>query len=225
MSTVNVPSCSDADLHLSRIKVLSETPTASPRTKTNYVKSKPTSFFAGIPKRKVPVVRSVPASPAVAAARGLATNPSPANITSTNSEKMEALKFPLLHLVAIRPMSLKFLANKVSCSQEDCKQILEKYGKPFRLDPDKWDLTDRAFKELSVWDFKYELDDDRQLAIDHAVSAFDRLRLSREDRAWQMLLPEEERGKGKILQGCRCTRDQCRRALLRGSMCRKPKIK
>ena len=199
MITMNVPSCSDVDLHLFRIKVLSETPTASPRIKTNYVKSKPTSFFAGIPKRKAPVVRSVPSSPAVAAARAQATNLSPANITSTNSEKMEALKFPLLHLVAIRPMSLKFLANKVSCSQEDCKQILEKHGKPFRLDPDKWDLTDRAFKELSVWDFKYELDDDRQLAIDHAVSAFDRLRLSREDRAWQMLLPEEERGKGKIL--------------------------
>ena len=112
---------------------------------------------------------------------------------------MEALKIPLLHLVAIRPMSLKFLANKIACSQEECKKVLEKFGKPFRLDTTKWDLTDKAFKELSVWDFKYDLDDDRELAIERAVSAFDRLRLSREDREWQMLLPTEERDQGKIL--------------------------
>lgn len=112
---------------------------------------------------------------------------------------MEALKIPLLHLVAIRPMSLKFLANKIACSQEECERVLEKFGKPFRLDTTKWDLTDKAFKELSVWDFKYDLDDDRELAIERAVSAFDRLRLSREDREWQLLLPTEERDKGKIL--------------------------
>ncbi|KAI4104706.1 MAG: hypothetical protein LQ339_003784 [Xanthoria mediterranea] len=185
-----------------KIKVLSATPTASPRIITNYVKPKPTSFFAQIPKRKPPVVRSVPTSPAVGPAHPVAAYPSSANTpgeyTSTK-EKMEALKIPLLHLVAIRPMSLKFLANKIACSQEECKKVLEKFGKPFRLDTTKWDLTDKAFKELSVWDFKYDLDDDRELAIERAVSAFDRLRLSREDREWQMLLPTEERDKGKIL--------------------------
>ncbi|KAL9001031.1 MAG: hypothetical protein Q9169_000515 [Polycauliona sp. 2 TL-2023] len=187
-----------------KIKVLSDTPTASPRVKTNYVKGKPTTFFTAIPKRQAPV-RSIPTSPAVIPAhRPPATHPSSPRVasqpTSTNtSNKMDALKIPLLHLVAIRPMSLKFLAKKVSCSQEECKQVLEKLGKPFRLDPEKWDLTDKAFKELSVWDFKYELDEDRQLAIDHAISAFDRLRLSREDRVWQMLLPPEDRSKGKVL--------------------------
>ncbi|KAL8654706.1 MAG: hypothetical protein Q9226_003325 [Calogaya cf. arnoldii] len=186
-----------------KIKVLSETPTASPRTKINHVKPKPSAFFAGLSQRTVPANRSVPKSPAVdPTRRPLATYPSSA-ITAgedTNTkEKMEALKIPLLHLVAIRPMSLKFLADTVVCTQEEAKQILDKLGKPSRLDPDKWDLTDRAFKELSVWDFNYQLDADRELAIDRAVSAFDRLRLSREDKEWQMLLPKEERGKGKIL--------------------------
>lgn len=201
---MNDLSCRDVDIHLPRIKVLSETPTASPRMKTNHVKPKPSAFFAGLSKQRAPAIRSVPTSPAVdPARRPLATHPSSANTTAgehTNKkEKMEAIKFPLLHLVAIRPMSLKFLANKIACSQEECKEVLEKLGKPFRLDTTKWDLTDRAFKELSVWDFKYDLDDDRELAIERAVSAFDRLRLSREDIEWQMLLPTEERGKGKIL--------------------------
>ncbi|KAL8769192.1 MAG: hypothetical protein Q9209_004826 [Squamulea sp. 1 TL-2023] len=185
-----------------KIKVLSETPTASPRIKTNHVKPKPNTFFAELSKKKTAIVRSVPSSPAANPARSLVRHPNPATTIRQDTdtrEKMEALKFPLLHLVAIRPMSLKFLANKVACSQEECQQVLEKLGKPARLDPDKWDLTDKAFKELSVWDFKYELDDDRELAIEHAVSAFDRMRLSREDRLWQMLLPKEERGKGKIL--------------------------
>ena len=96
-------------------------------------------------------------------------------------------------------MSLKFLANKVGCSQEECKQVLEKVGKPARLDPDKWDLSDKAFKDLDVWKFAYELDDDRELAIEHTISAYDRMRLSRDDKLWQMLLPREERGKGKVL--------------------------
>ncbi|KAL8783154.1 MAG: hypothetical protein Q9213_004846 [Squamulea squamosa] len=185
-----------------KIKVLSETPTASSRMKTNNVKPKPNTFFAELSRKRTPIVRSVPSSPAVYPARSLVRHSNSAITTGADTdtrEKMEALKFPLLHLVAIRPMSLKFLANKVACSQEECKQVLEKLGKPARLDPDKWDLTDKAFKELSVWDFKYELDDDRELAIEHAVSAFDRMRLSREDKLWQMLLPKEERGKGKIL--------------------------
>ncbi len=76
---------------------------------------------------------------------------------------------------------------------------MAKVGKQARLDISKWDLSDRGFKELDVWKFNYPCQDDRQLAIDKTVSAFDRMRLSREDKLWQMLLPKEERGKGKIL--------------------------
>lgn len=149
------------------------------------------------------ISRSVPGSPAMVASRsGQATPNAPRSAPAAEDgkvQKLEALKKPLLHSVAIRPMSLKFLANKIVCSQEECKQVLEKIGKPARLDPDKWDLSDKAFKDLDVWPFPYELDDDRELAIEHAVSAYDRMRLSRDDKLWQMLLPKEERGKGKIL--------------------------
>lgn len=63
----------------------------------------------------------------------------------------------------------------------------------------KWDLSDRAFKELDPWKFNYERQEDRVLAVDRAVSAFDRMRLSTQDKIWQLLLPKADRGKNKVL--------------------------
>ncbi|KAL8868194.1 MAG: hypothetical protein Q9174_005148 [Haloplaca sp. 1 TL-2023] len=195
-----------------QIKVLGETPKASPTITSTQSKSGGNDFFASLrgPGTKKPTTplsgvfpRSTPGSPAMAAIRSGQATPNPTTSVppadDNKSRKLQALKIPLLHLVAIRPMSLKFLANKVGCSQEECKQVLQKVGKPARLDPDKWDLSDKAFKDLDVWKFAYELDNDRELAVEHAISAYDRMRLSREDKLWQMLLPKEERGKGRIL--------------------------
>ncbi|KAL8660372.1 MAG: hypothetical protein Q9202_006607 [Teloschistes flavicans] len=197
-----------------RIKVLSETPTPSPLTKSTHPKAKAANFFAAVKGQgaKKPttslsgaISRSTPGSPAIAAIRsGQVTPNAPRSAPSAEdgkAQKLKALKFPLLHLVAIRPMSLKFLANKVGCNEEEeeCKQVLQKIGKPARLDPDKWDLLDKTFKDLEVWKFAYELDDDRELAIERAVSAYDRMRLARDDELWQLLLPKGERGKGKVL--------------------------
>ncbi|KAL8836696.1 MAG: hypothetical protein Q9170_002828 [Blastenia crenularia] len=196
-----------------QIKVLSETPTPSPIIKSSLNRPKATNFFAALKKgqsSKRPttplgnaMARATTVSPAIAATRqGQPTSVAPRSTPAAHDEKaqmIQALKIPLLHLVAIRPMSLKFLASKVGCSQDECKKVLEKIGKPARLDPEKWDLSDKAFKDLDVWKFAYELDNDRELAIEHAVSAYDRMRLSREDKLWQMLLPKAERGKGKVL--------------------------
>ncbi|SLM36845.1 hypothetical protein LPUS_06533 [Lasallia pustulata] len=147
--------------------------------------------------------RSMPTSPTIGASGPpltLATAPTsvPA-LHDEKSAKLKALRSPLIHLLAVRPVSERFLAQKTHCSIEECLDVLQKVGKKARLDSSKWDLTDRAYKELDVWDFNYPNQEDRQAAIDHAVSAFDRLRLSREEKVWQMLLPREERGKGKIL--------------------------
>lgn len=147
--------------------------------------------------------RSMPTSPTLGASRPpliLGTGPTsvPA-LPDEKSAKLKALRSPLIHLLAVRPVSEKFLAQKTHCSVEECLNVLQKVGKQARLDSSKWDLTDRTYKELDVWDFNYPNQEDRQAAIDHAVSAFDRLRLSREEKIWQMLLPQEERGKGKIL--------------------------
>ena len=147
--------------------------------------------------------RSMPTSPALGAVRSPlpgATVPTSAPVVhNARTQKLQALRTPLIHLLAVRPVSEKFLAQKIACSQEECREVLEKVGKPARLDTSKWDLSDRSFKELDVWKFNYPCQEDRQEAIDKAVSAFDRLRLSREDWLWQMLYPKEERGQGKCL--------------------------
>ncbi len=145
----------------------------------------------------------MPTSPGLGAVRSPlpdVTAPTSAPIIHNEKiQKLQALRTPLIHLLAVRPVSEKFLAQKIACSQEECREVLEKVGKPARLDASKWDLSDRSFKELDVWKFNYPCQDDRELAIDKAISAFDRMRLSREEKLWQMLLSKEERGKGKIV--------------------------
>ena len=113
--------------------------------------------------------------------------------------KADAIKTALIHLIAIRPVSQKFICSTLRCTQTDLEQVLQKYGKPTRLDPSKLELSDRGYKEIDVWKFDYKNQEDRQAAIERAVKAYDRLRISREDKLWQLLLPNEERGKGKIL--------------------------
>ncbi|KAJ9252116.1 hypothetical protein DTO207G8_4949 [Paecilomyces variotii] len=146
--------------------------------------------------------RSIPTSPAL----GVTRSPVPA-LTSTSAPstqnkdriRLEALKVPFIHLLAIRAVSVKFLARQTRSSQEDCQALARKYGTENRLDRDKFDLKDKAYRDLDVWNFPYPSQEDRQEAIENAISAFDRMRISRSDKLWQMLLPKEERGKGKVL--------------------------
>jgi RNA polymerase II elongation factor ELL len=113
--------------------------------------------------------------------------------------RLEALKVPLIHLLAVRAVSTKFLAKQTRASIEDCDALARKYGIENKFNPEKFDLKDRAFRDLDVWNFPYPSQEDRQEAIENAISAFDRQRISRSDKLWQMLLPKEERGKGKCL--------------------------
>ncbi|WEW57645.1 hypothetical protein PRK78_003112 [Emydomyces testavorans] len=144
--------------------------------------------------------RSSPASPAFLASRSPAITPTSAPVAQDKEKmRLEALRVPLIHLLAIRPVSVKFLAQKTRSSQEDCLALVRKYGTENRLNREKYDLKDKAYKDLDVWKFPYPSEDERQEAIDNAISAFDRMRISKQDKLWQMLLPKHERGKGKIL--------------------------
>lgn len=149
--------------------------------------------------------RSVPTSPpvgiSVAPTRlSSALPPTSAPVQpNQKSARLEALRIPLIHLLAIRPVSEKFLAQKTRSSAKMCLELLQKVGKPWRLDASKWELSDRGYKTLDLWKFRYPSHDDRQMAIDNAVKAFDRLRLSRTDTLWDSLLPVKERNKGKCL--------------------------
>jgi RNA polymerase II elongation factor ELL len=144
--------------------------------------------------------RSLTSSPTLGSARSPALIPTstPAS-QSKNNTRLEALKTPFIHLLAVRAVSSKFLARQTRSTVEDCTALAQKYGSENRLNREKFDLKDKTYKDLDVWTFPYPTQDDRQEAIENAVSAFDRMRISRTDKLWQMLLPKGERGKGKCL--------------------------
>lgn len=147
--------------------------------------------------------RSMPVSPSLGAARTPLTQKTPPtsvpSLVSERAVKIKALRTPLIHFLAARPASITLLVKHLGCKQDELLEVLAKVGKEFRPIPDKWTLNDKAFKELDVWSFDYPNQDDRQLAINCAISAFDRMRISTTEKVWDMLLPKNERGKGKIL--------------------------
>lgn len=140
---------------------------------------------------------SAPVSPSVGAITSsrLGTAPTSAPMSDI-STKTQAMRFALVHLLAVRPVTIEVAARKTHIPNEDLNEMLQKVGKGV---DGKWALSERAAKELDVWRFEYKSDDDRQAAIDNAIKAYDRLRLSKDDKLWQMLLPKEKRGKGIVL--------------------------
>jgi RNA polymerase II elongation factor ELL len=100
----------------------------------------------------------------------------------------------LIHLLAAKPQTYETCRKLLHFN---CRDLLDKVAK--RNEANEWTLLDRAYKELDVWKFKYQKDEEREAAVQGAIRAYDRMRLSKEDKLWQMLLPQEERGKGVIL--------------------------
>lgn len=146
--------------------------------------------------------RSLATSPTMGALKSPGPIPPPTSAPTSQTKtdaRLDALKTPFTHLLAVRAVSAKFLARQTCSSIEDCTALAQKYGTENRLNREKFDLRDKAYKDLDVWKFPYPTQEDRQQAIDNAISAFDRMRISRTDELWQKLLPKEERGKGKYL--------------------------
>lgn len=135
----------------------------------------------------------MPASPSLAAVMPSTIPPSSKQI------KVEALKTALVHLLAIRPVSERFICSSLHCTTVDIKELLEKYGNKSRLDNQKFELSDKGYKLLDVWKFPYKTQEDREAAIERAIKSYDRQRISVKDDVWERLLPIEQRGQGKIL--------------------------
>ena len=201
-----------ADIHLFRIKYVPDSSKLPPPIKqtasTLKHHSNKTNSLSFLKRSNNATLlndttRSMPTSPSISAARiPLTQKSTPTSVPGLPNgvvSRPQALRYSLVHLLAARPASKNLLVRHLKCQEEDVEEVLHKIGKPFRLDQSKWDLTDKAFKELDVWDFNYPNQEDRQLAINRAVSAFDRMRLSTQEKLWDKLIPKEERGKGKIL--------------------------
>lgn len=145
----------------------------------------------------------MPVSPAIGASRtALNQKPTPTSVPALlnlRAQRLQAIRTPLIHMLAARPASTKLLSTNLACKSEDILEVLQKVGRKYRLDESKWDLTDKAFKELDIFEFTFADEGDRDLAIGRAISAFDRMRISTSEKIWDKLLPKIERGKGKIL--------------------------
>lgn len=123
---------------------------------------------------------------------GLSTTSAPNDQTL----RRQAMRTPLIHLLAMKPASTDEIISKTHIPKADLEEVVRKIAQPAE---GKWKLADRAYKELDVYKFGYQTQEERQMAVDNAIRAYDRLRVSKEDKIWQMLLPKEERGKGKVL--------------------------
>lgn len=112
---------------------------------------------------------------------------------------LRALRVPLIHLLAIQPSKDTYLADTCRTSTAIVRELLPKIARRSADDAEKWQLTDKSICELNPWKFPYKSSDEREQAINSAVKSFDRLRLAKDDKLWQILLPVEERGQGKCL--------------------------
>jgi RNA polymerase II elongation factor ELL len=110
-----------------------------------------------------------------------------------------ALRVPVIHLLAREPATEASLSATCRTSLANIRDVLPKVAKRSSADADKWQLTDKSFRELNPYKFPYKSPEDRQQAIDGAIKSFDRQRLAKDDKLWQILLPREERGQGICL--------------------------
>ena len=150
------------------------------------------------------VTKSTPNSPFLGPSPSLGPTSNPllssgSGISEKDRQRLNAMRVPLVHLLAAESTSTMTLARMIRAPVEDVERVLAKVATDNGSHQGKKVLKDKAFRELNVWRFPYEDNSTRQAVIKHAISAFDRMRVGSSDQLWQMLLKPEERGKGKVL--------------------------
>ena len=147
--------------------------------------------------------RSTPGSPFLSASFSPRLGPTSAplapGISARDRVRLDAIRIPLVHLLAVRPITPKSICNMLHANKDDIDKLLDKVSWESKAEEGKRELKEKLYRELVVWQFPYRSQDDRQLAIDHAIQAYDRMRVEKKDPLWQLLLPVDERGKGKLL--------------------------
>ncbi|RDW77569.1 hypothetical protein BP6252_05622 [Coleophoma cylindrospora] len=121
---------------------------------------------------------------------------------STNSNNREDISFSNLcrritHYLALRPLSESEIMTKLvgTPGQAAC-EALRKVADEVS---GEWKLKSIYWNNLDVWNFDYDSEEDRQMAIENAVRQYDRMRINSHEPQWERLLPKEERRTGKSL--------------------------
>ena len=166
-----------------------------------FLKNHRKGLFGGV-GRGAGTTTSLPVSPAMQATRSVPGTPAegtPLVRVEQTPEviKKAAVKTALFHLLAPRPATEGELLAALKCDGELLRELLERWGRRAKGAPSKYELIDRAYKELDLFSFPYADRDDRRAAHDLAVRAFDRMRVQVDDPLWEQLVPKAERGQGK----------------------------
>ncbi|KAL2136639.1 hypothetical protein VTI74DRAFT_2668 [Chaetomium olivicolor] len=139
--------------------------------------------------------RSLPPSPAFSSVR----SPSLAPSSNNPQERLKQQRFPIIHELAVRNMSITELrARWNEGTDQEFTAALSKVA-DFDKETQTWSLRKMYYKDLDVFEYGYAREEDRQKAIDNAIKQYDRMRLGANDDHWQLLLPKSERGKGICL--------------------------
>ncbi|KAK9243884.1 hypothetical protein V1506DRAFT_543095 [Lipomyces tetrasporus] len=112
------------------------------------------------------------------------SSPKPGNV-------MRSLPMRMLHLLAVEePAPAARLADRTKSSVDDIRAILAQYARALvdSRGEEKFELTDAAYKELHVWEWRGYYPSDRDKVIVKATAAFERLGLPKDDPAWKMLI-------------------------------------
>lgn len=143
--------------------------------------------------------RSMPSSPALSGVGSPSLGPTSAPLSQQKAEQSKATRKPVVHLLALAPMSEPAVLSKIPEALDcDIRQALQKVG-DLNESTGKWELRKNFYKELDVWSYDYDTTEDRQRAIDNAVKQYDKMRLGVSEPEWDRLLPRSERGTGKCL--------------------------
>lgn len=119
-------------------------------------------------------------------------------------ERAKELRSPIVHELAVREMTFEELQSRWPNDDQDFKPALDKAA-DFDSSRQKYSLKKMYWKELDVFRYGYDSDEERQKAIDNAIRMYDRMRVGTTELVWQKLLPKEERGKGKCLSKLQAT--------------------
>jgi len=143
--------------------------------------------------------RSMPSSPALTGVGSPSLGPTSIPLSQQQAEQAKTTRKPVIHLLALESMTQEAVRAKIpDASANDVKQALQKVG-DLNESTGKWELRKSFWKELDVWTYHYDSQDDRQRVIDNAVKQYDKARLGTSEPQWEKLLPKAERGTGKCL--------------------------
>ena len=141
----------------------------------------------------------MPVSPNLSGVGSPSLGPTSVPLSQQQAELSKTARKPVVHLLALGPMSEKALREKIpGVSLNDLEQALSKVADE-NLTTGQFELKRGYYKELDVWSYKYETDDDRQLAIQNAIKAYDKMRMSQGEAEWERLKPKAQRGDGVSL--------------------------